>query len=780
MNSSSFADAVVRFRWAVIGLFIALTVFLGLQLRRIEMDTELKNQLPADLPTRVNLAKIEELFGGTDMAMIVMSTDDILKPKTLERLKKLSGKMERIGEFERIISLATAKNLKVDFGEMVVEPALNKIPKTDAEREELRKRLKQNPLVYGNLVSKDFKHAVLIGFLHPKASDEALIGKLKALIQQNPGPEETLIGGMPVTRVSLTTDMRRDIRRFLPVGLVMMLVFLLFAFRQARGVLLPFAMTVMAIIGVMGLIPLFGWKVHTVTIMLPVILLAVANNYGIHLLARYQEQNAPGTEITSPELARRGIIALTRPILATGFTTMAGLLSLLSHLIIPAKQMGVLAACGVAFAMVGSLAFIPAVLAVLPRAKPIAVATGSPDASNSMLERTLSSLGRGVARHPRPILLGFVLSSVVIGLGATRIVVDTNPLSFYEKSEPIWRSTQLLNKHLGGWAGVSVVVEGDIKDPKVLKQMDALEQHLKKNPLVGTTTSIAQVMRKMNQVMHDGDPKYDRIPETRELVAQYLLLYSMSSAPEDFEKLVDFPFKHAQVMAKVTDSGTRAATEVLDYTREYVSAHAGGPIKMVGGFLEVMADMVHHIVWGQIVSMALAGVLCALVVAVLIRSVVGGVIAVLPLLLALAALFGVMGFFGIELNLVTALLSAIMIGVGVDYSIHFLWRYRDEREEGLGPEQAVERTLTTTGRGIVFNALSVVVGFAVLVISAFYPVRFFGLLVAISILASLVGALVVLPALVLVLRPKFLEPHESNQGGARPTGRPLAELGEST
>jgi hypothetical protein len=157
-------------------------------------------------------------------------------------------------------------------------------------------------------------------------------------------------------------------------------------------------------------------------------------------------------------------------------------------------------------------------------------------------------------------------------------------------------------------------------------------------------------------------------------------------------------------------------------------------------------------------SLALAALLVTLVVATLLRSLAAGLLSVSPLLLALIMIFGVMGFVGIELNLVTALLSSIMIGVGVDYTIHYLWRYRDERFAGYSAEDAVERALSTTGRGIVFNGLSVVVGFAVLIISAFYPVRFFGLLVAISILASLVAALVVVPALVLVVKPRFLEP----------------------
>jgi predicted RND superfamily exporter protein len=185
-----------------------------------------------------------------------------------------------------------------------------------------------------------------------------------------------------------------------------------------------------------------------------------------------------------------------------------------------------------------------------------------------------------------------------------------------------------------------------------------------------------------------------------------------------------------------------------------------------------MADMVHHIVWGQIVSMVLAGVVVSILVSIFLRSFVAGLFGAFPLVLALAMMFGVMGFVGIELNLITAFLSSIMIGVGVDYSIHFMWRYRDERRSGVAPAEAVERTLTTTGRGIVFNALSVVIGFVVLLISAFFPVRFFGLLIGVSILASLAGALVVLPATAIVLRPRFLEPKLAPKAEPEPEPEP--------
>lgn len=770
------ADFVVRFPRMIITLFAAVTVFFALQIPHAELDTELKNQLPPDLETRVNLDRIESLFGGTDMAMIVVSSADILEPKTLSRIKRLSKGMSDIEELDRVVSLFSAKDIRAEDDMMIVEQAIVRFPSDADGREALRRSLANNSFVYGNLISKDFRHTALIGFLTLDASDEVLVEKLENLVSnlaeeiEEPGaiPNSIYIGGMPVTRVSLTTDMREDMRKFLPIGLVAMLAFLFVCFRQARGVLLPFVMTVMAIIVSMGLVPLLGWKIHTVTILLPVILLAVANDYGIHMVARFQEDNTPCARASSKDLAHRGIVELTRPVLATGVTTISGLLCLLSHIVVPAEQLGILAACGVAFAVLGSLLFIPATLSLLPLPEP-AAHTRALASQHSLLDRILLAVAHHVPRHARSIVFACLVVACGTGLGALRLVVDTNPMSFYGQDEPVWRSTHILNERLGGWAGISTIVKGDIKDPKVLRQIDALETHLRDHEFVGTTTSIAAVVRKMNLVMHDNDPAFDRIPDSRDLVAQYLLLYSMSGDPEDFEKLVDFPYEHAQVLAKVTDSGTRAATEVVRYTNSYLAQHSDGPFELVGGFLHVMADLVNHIVRGQLLSIALSIGIVGVIVGGLMRSFVAAALAMFPLLLALLMIFGVMGFAGIELNLITALLSSIMIGVGVDYTIHFLWRYRDERRSGLEPRVAVRRTWATTGRGIVFNALSVLVGFSVLMLSAFLPVRFFGLLVAISIAACLVGAMVVLPALVVIFRPRFLEPTEASGVGSGPT-----------
>ncbi|NOZ02172.1 MAG: MMPL family transporter, partial [Deltaproteobacteria bacterium] len=198
--------------------------------------------------------------------------------------------------------------------------------------------------------------------------------------------------------------------------------------------------------------------------------------------------------------------------------------------------------------------------------------------------------------------------------------------------------------------------------------------------------------------------------------------------------------------------------EVVKFTEDHALRDGKGTFVTVGGFATILTELVDAIVNGQAMSLSLSLFLVALLVGLLFRSVAAAFIASIPLVMSMVLLFGLMGYLDIELNIPTAMLSSMMVGIGVDYTIHFLWRYRDERARGNEPLDAIMTTLTTTGRGIVFNALSVIVGFSAMFASAFLPVRFFGFLVVVSIGTCLVGALVLMPALLLLLRPRFLEP----------------------
>ncbi len=754
----SLADIIVKWRWVIIPVFILVAAFFATRIPKAEIESDLKAMLPSDLPSRLNTEEIDELFGGTEMLMLIIKADDVLEPETLQRTEAISKQMKRIKGVDKVLSLFELKDIKGEGGAMIVNPAVKRIPRTVEQKEELKKEIMNNDLVYGSVISRDFSLTAVIALLKTDVEDSFIVGEVTKLIEENPGGEEVIIGGLPYTRVMVARSIQGDLRKLIPLALLIMLVFLFICFKQLRGVLLPFAVVVMSIIVSVGIVPLVGWKIQVITIIVPIFLIAVANDYGIHLIAKYQELNVDENPYTNKDLAKNIFQSLSKPVLLAGLTTIAGMLCLLGHIIIPARQLGLLASFGIVFALAASLFFIPAVVSFLPKGKSVFLANERAS-QRSLLDRVLHFFGSFVSKRPRAIIIAAFSSAVVLSAGIFFIHVDSDPNRYFPKDSPIVRAADLISENMGGAQSVSVVVNGDIKDPRIMNKIDRLEIELGEFPEVGHTSSIARVVRMMSRAINDEDEEwYDAIPDTRNAVAQYFELYSMSGNPEDFEKMVDFPYENALITARINTTSTpklfRIKEEIMEMTKN------DEEIRLAGGFAFILSDLARLIVNGQLLSLGLAIVVVGILLMLLFRSVVAGIVSSLPLGLSVIVLFSLMGIFKIELNVATAMLSSIMIGVGVDYTIHFLWRYRAERRNGLIPQDAAKKTLTTTGRGIVFNAFSVIIGFLVLFTSGFMPIRFFGFLIVVSIFSCLVGALVLIPALCLVFRPDFLEPNK--------------------
>jgi hydrophobe/amphiphile efflux-3 (HAE3) family protein len=752
---------VIRFRWPIILIFLAITVAFGTQLPKIDIDPEIKNQLPPDMPARENVRRIEEKFGGSEPVMVVIQAPDVLDAATLERVRAISDELGRLPFVSRVISPFTLTDIRgTPDGMMTVEPAIGDIPTTEADREALRKRLAANDLVFGNVLARDFTAVAVIGMLSNEARDSETVAGVRAAVEKHPGPGEITYGGMPDIRQHVSEDIRSDIRRFAPVGVGVIVVLLYLSLRQIRGVLVPFSVQVMSIVVSMGLLPLLGWKMQMVTVTLPVMILAIGNDHSVHLVSHVQEINTPGNQKSAAELAIETLSELGWPIVAAGITTVAGTMCLLTHIVVPAVQLGWLASWGITFAMLASMLFVPAVLSLLPKAAPLPQSAHG--GSSGVLDRLLRWNADFVVSRPK-LVLGVVLTvAAVSSAGIPLIEVDTNPVNYYPSSAPVAQNAQMVNRHFGGSTEIAVMVAGDVQDPVVMKKIDALERDLRATEGVGYTLSIAQVVRKMNRAVHGDDPAYDAIPDTREGIAQLFLLYSMGGSPEDFERMVDFEYQHAVLLVRVSSLATSEIKGIVQHVEERVAADFAGQEVVIGGFGTVFSDLVDAVVSGQVSSLALSMVVVAVQDALVFWSIEAGLWSMVPLVVAVPMLFGLMGFSGIELNVVTAMLSSIMIGVGVDYTIHFLWRFREIRRSGVPREDAVRETLTTVGRGVVFNAMSVMAGFSVLFLSNFLPVRFFGFLVVVSIAGCLLAALFLMPPLMLLFKPRFAEPIEKS------------------
>lgn len=748
------ADKIIKYRWLIIIGFIILTLAVGWQIPQAQIQADFETYIPEDLPARANTTAIEDIFGGSDIIMILLETDDVLNPRTLQRIREISRRVNRMKSVEQVLSLFDSKDIRGDKGMMIVDPAVKRIPRTDLQRETLRKVLRSNDLVYELVVSADFNMTAIIMTLEQDLDDQKIVDEIHTILDEIPGEEIVRIGGMPETRLALQRDIARDFAILMPIALILMIVSLFVTFHQLRGVLLPFCVVIMSTIFAMGFHVLLGWKLTILSILLPVMLIAIANDYGIHLVASYQELNAEGGRRSKSDLVKDVLNSLSMPILLTGLTTIAGILGLLSHVLLPAKQLGVSAAVGIAYALLLSLFFLPALMSFLRRPRPV---LADQRHKRFQLERGLLFFGRSVAQYPRRIVSGAVVLTIIIANGIFFLEVDSNVINFFPKSHATRQTADLINSHFGGSENLAVLISGDIKDPALLRRLDHYESELERLPDVGNVTSIATIIKAMSRALNDpGEAGYDQIPLTREAVAQYIELYNLSGDPGDFEKIVDFDYKKAQMIITMRNPDASAIKQVIKEVEKLTEGDRA--VSRLGGQSLITAELSDIVVRGQMISLAAAILIITLMMMMLFRSVVAGILAAVPLVMAVIMLFGLMGYFGVRLDIATAMLSSIMIGVGVDYTIHFLWRYRRERLEGRNYGEAVIRTLTTTGRGISFNALSVIVGFSALILSLFPPIKFFGFLVVMSIFTCLIGALVLVPALCLIWKPRFLEP----------------------
>lgn len=744
----------IRYRWFFIAVAVAITLLMAIPLRNSKINTDLNAYLPDNIPQKIDLGKLESVFGTTDPIIMFFETDDILRDSTLTRIGSLTSAIQKSEQFKDVVSLFTIKNIRSEEGTMmVVDSVIKQVPHTAEERESLRKEIQDNPLAYKLVISEDFRYSLIMFNPKPGYSDDVLFKTLYKLLQENPGPEKVYFNGMPYLRDEIQKKAIRDLAILMPLGILLMIAFLYFSFREIKGVLVPLSVVIMSIVLAMGLMPLLGYDLSIIAVLVPILMIAIANNYGVHIVTRYQELNARYGNRSMSTILNEAMYYLRSPILLTALTTIVGILGMVTHIMLPAKQMGVVSASGIAFALLLSLFYIPAVMSLLKKGKPLKSYLVS---KHTLIDRFLAWGGRVATRRPKMVMAAFLVFIVLTGAGMFRLRVSFNNEKIMPASHPLRISTAIANEHLGGTKVISLLFEGDIKDPKVLNDMDRFATELKKLPQVGSVTSIATVIRTISRAMNDpGDSLYDRIPDTRDAVAQYIEFYNMSGDPADFERLVDFDYTRANLNIQFRAEDIKEFNQVestidsLMTTSEYC--------KLKAGHCLVEKQMARSLVKGQSYSLIFAFAAIILLLWWIFRSLKAGMMGSIPLVFSVICTFGLMGWLGFELDIATSLLSSVAIGIGVDYTIHLFWRLKTELSDGFKYEEAVRRTLKNTGRGIAINAFSVMLGFAVLFLSGITILKSFGFLIIFSLILCLLCALLLIPAICYLAKPSFLE-----------------------
>ncbi len=749
MNTNKFISRY--WRWLII-VPIVITLLMLLPLTKARINPNLMDYLPDDIEARLDNEKLENVFGKYDPILLIFKSDDVLSTQTLERIEAINNELKYSDLVDEVLSLFETKYIRGEDGAMLVDPAVRYIPQTDEEREQLRQELRGNPLAFKLMVSDDFRYTSIILNANEGVSDDEIFDFIYSTLDSNQGNEPVYINGLPFLRFEIQRKAIRDLAILMPIGLIVMLVFLFLSFKERRGVLLPFMVVLMSIALAMGLMPLLGYDLSIIAVIVPIMMIAIANNYGVHLVARYQELNAKNSTWSMAQIVEESITQLAKPIVLTGLTTIIGIMGLVAHILLPAKQMGIVSSVAIGFSLLLSLLFIPAIMLRMQKGKPKAFKSDK----GSLVGHFLNWAGRISTKYPLRVVYAFVSFMIIAGIGISKLQVSINFERMLPSDHSLRISTDIANAEFGGTKNINILFEGDIMDPAVMQTMDRFEAELEQDSSVGSATSLASVVRIISRSLNEPDSEfYDVIPDNRQAIAQYIEFYSMSGDPEDFEKLVDFDYTKAIMSVQFVANDMRELNRVEAKIRDLVSQTPYA--KVVAGQCLIEKQMGTSIVRGQVYSLIFALLAIALLLGIIFRAFSAGLMGSIPLLLTLICNFGLMGWFGLHLDIGNSLLSSIAIGIGVDYTIHLFWRLKYELSLGRDYQDAIINTLTTTGRGIAINAFSVMLGFAVLFLSGIVLLKTFAFLIIFSLLLCLLCALILVPSIALLTKPKFLE-----------------------
>ncbi|NOX88358.1 MAG: MMPL family transporter, partial [Calditrichaeota bacterium] len=517
-------------------------------------------------------------------------------------------------------------------------------------------------------------------------------------------------------------------------------------------VVLPFSVVALTIIWTMGLMGHIGLPLTVVSSALPMLLVAVSSSYGIHVVHRYYEEVA---ELDKVNGTRRALEKIGPAIILTGLTSALGSATLIVFRVTSIREFGIITALGIIATLFITLTFIPAFLSILKKAE---------------RKKSVSEFNRGdrillglanFSLRKRGWVIGVSLALVLIAiLGIMRIKVGSDFITMFPEDHPIRETFSFFNEKLGGSRYMNIMIEGDkydaIKNPELLKKVVKFQEYADGLKGVGYSSSFADVIKRMNLVMHGDNPEFERIPESRKLIAQYLLLYSMSGDPGDFDDLVDYDYQRAKIRVNITTSEQEDHRRLHSQFSEYFNREFKASVNSeFGGTLMVWLAQIRYIAIGKVMNIIFAVLLVFLFCALIFRSFIGGLFTIAPLTVATLLTFGLMGFLGIRLDMGTAIITAIAVGIGVDFAIHYISRFREEMKIADNVEQAVRNTILTTGRAIIYDVLSNLLGFIVFIFSGFKPIQYFGWLISLTMITVCFGTLVIMPTLFSLFDPKF-------------------------
>ena len=750
MTIDRFVDGIIRFRWWAALLIPLITLALASQLRYLQFEGSYRIWFGEESPILRQYDAFRSVFGNDD-ALLIMFRDEagVFNPKALGVVARITEALWQTTDIARVDSLTNYQYVHSDPeypDDVIVEDFIGDPAALSPEQLAEKARIASGEeMIVGRIVSADMKTTMIAARLTPKAGDDPEVSaRLKAAAEAIVARESASgyafhLGGGPILNMAFIHLGEHDVKVFTPFVLLIAMVLLWFIFRRPSGMLLSLSVVIFTFLIVLAVQVLLGYRVNNFTANLPVFVVAIGIADAMHLFWIYLVGRRRG--MGNHDAIRFSVRKNLLPTLLTSLTTAVGFASLAVSDVIPVKTLGIATATAALLAFVLTILFVPAMLAILnPK-----VAQNEEEEAESHDTFSLRS-ARFVMRHDRGILLGSLTLFTLIGIGIAWVKVDSNTVRYFKEHVPFRETVTFVQRHLTGPMAYEVVVDSGekdgIKSPEFMQTVARFTDAFKAQyPAVRHTGSLVDVVEKFNDVMN-GTPA---IPAERNLIAQYLLLYSLS-LPQGMEinDRMDVDERRLRVTASVDIVDTSLDLEMMRWVEAWW-AQTPYPAR-VNGQAAMFAHMQHDVTDTLVESILLAIAAVSLMMLLIFRNLRMIPLFIIPNILPIALVVGVMGWLGITIDLGVAVSGAIIIGVAVDDTIHFLVKYREARREGESLEAALAYVYHYAGKAIVFTTLILSAAFMIFALSDFVPNVNFGIVTASALVIAVLIDLLMLPA----------------------------------
>ena len=739
-------------------LSIIATLIMGSGVRFLIIDDDMMKMLPKDLNSKITWDAVQDEFGSTEIIFIAFGREgeSVFKPQALADLWSLSEELETLSSVDDVISISTATRIDNIDGFMEIDDLQNVQTLTDAEIDEIKIYLGKNPNIKKQLVSKGEDYLLTIVQPYDDVGLDTFRNDIVTAAEAILNNYQIHFGGTAYITGSVPQLIREDVQSLIKAGILIMVVILLLNLRSLPGVIMVLMVIGFSLVSMMGFM---GW-VYRITgsdrflfallnTSMPIILLTIANSDGVHVVTKFFREMRVTKDVNTAVATTMDSLLI--PIFLTSITTIAAFLTMISSPLEPLVGYGICISVGIGWAWFLSSLMLPAVISLKKwdhESRAIAQA--------SVFEVLIGRLGEVVLKYPKYVFsTGLFL--VFFGLaGLYKITVDVNVASFFKPGTEIRDSMDFMDQEMTGTMDLRIRVEGDIKDPDILRKMDSLQVFVEKNNKIAVTYSIADVVKQMHRTVMDDSLKYESIPTSREKVNNLFTMYSMSGDPDDFSAMIDYDYTVGLITALSTVMTTEEVFSFVVSVSNYITTYFNENLNInVTGMIVVIRDMVIMIIQSSSLSILFSLILIGIIASIFFKRILWGFLAVVPLTAAVILNFGLMGHFNVTLNHITAILSSIIIGVGVDFAIHFISQFRRLSQTAHEDQLSLE-VIKDVGYPIILDAGSNM-GFGALLFSAFVPVQYIGGLMVFAMISTSMGTLTLLSSTAELLKHRLIE-----------------------